>query len=113
MEQRLQRFDGVFRWHLSRFTAFKDDCGQVTLWVGTSTDIHDQKIYEIELAAANEEITATNEELTSANEELEAANEEQVATNEELMQTEDARYKTFTFFDIEARQERNIDGKII
>ncbi|MBS1531239.1 MAG: PAS domain S-box protein [Bacteroidetes bacterium] len=85
LEHRLQRFDGEYRWHLSRFTAFKDDRGQPALWVGTSTDIHDQKIYEIELAAANEEITATNEELTSANEELEAANEEQVATNEQLI----------------------------
>lgn len=86
LEHRLQRYDGEYRWHLSRFTPFKDDRGQVTLWVGTSTDVHDRKIYEIELAAANEEITSTNEELTSANEELEAANEEQVATNEELMQ---------------------------
>ncbi|MGN6395667.1 MAG: PAS domain S-box protein [Mucilaginibacter sp.] len=89
IEHRLQRFDGSYRWHLSRFSAQKNELGEVTLWVGTSTDIHDQKSYEIELATANEEIVATNEELYAANEELESANEEQMATNEELMHAQE------------------------
>jgi two-component system CheB/CheR fusion protein len=82
MEHRLRRFDGSYRWHLSRFNAQKNDRNEVTLWIGTSTDIHDQKSYEIELTNLNEEITATNEE-------LEAANEEQLATNEELIQAQE------------------------
>lgn len=94
LEHRLKRQDGEYRWHLSRFTAHKREEGLVTLWVGTSTDVHDQKISEIELTAANEEIAATNEELISANEELEAANEEQAATNEELIQTQENLQKT-------------------
>ncbi|HVV53932.1 MAG TPA: PAS domain S-box protein [Mucilaginibacter sp.] len=100
MEHRLLRYDGAYRWHLSRFTAHKREEGQVTLWVGTSTDIHEQKTFEIEIAAANEEIAATNEELTSANEELEAANEEQAATNEELMQTQANLQKTINDLEI-------------
>jgi PAS domain S-box-containing protein len=47
------------------------------LWVGTSTDIHEQKVSGIEMAVLNEELAATNEEFISANEEL-------VATNDQL-----------------------------
>jgi PAS domain S-box-containing protein len=43
MESRFRRHDGVYRWHLSRFSAHKDSNGQIQLWVGTSTDIHEQK----------------------------------------------------------------------
>lgn len=86
MEHRLRHFNDSYRWHLSRFNALKNDRGQVTLWVGTSTDIHDQKIHEIAIAEVNEKIIAANEELFAANEELEAANEEQMATNEELLE---------------------------
>jgi PAS domain S-box-containing protein len=87
LEHRLMRYDGVYRWHLSRFTAHKNDDGQIVLWVGTSTDIHEQKISGIELAAVNEELAATNEEFIATNEELTAANEELAATNEELAAT--------------------------
>jgi PAS domain S-box-containing protein len=100
-EQRLLRYDGVYRWHLSRFTAHKNDEGQVILWVGTSTDIHEQKEAQIEieatndnLSSANEEMTAVNEELSSANEELAAVNEELASTNEELTETQASLGKT-------------------
>ncbi|MDB5025271.1 MAG: hypothetical protein JWP78_3026 [Mucilaginibacter sp.] len=43
MENRLRGFDGEYRWHLSRFKAHKDADGNIQLWVGTSTDIHEQK----------------------------------------------------------------------
>ncbi len=42
-EQRLRRYDGQYRWHLSRFSPHKDENGNIRLWVGTSTDIHEQK----------------------------------------------------------------------
>ncbi|HVS94247.1 MAG TPA: PAS domain S-box protein [Mucilaginibacter sp.] len=100
LEHRLKRFDGDYRWHLSRFSAYKDNNDQATLWVGTSTDIHDQKVYEMGLSAANQTIAATNEELTAANEELEAANEEQVATNEELIQAHDNLQNTIKDLEI-------------
>lgn len=38
MEQRLLRFDGVFRRHLTRARPLKND-GDITAWLGTSTDI--------------------------------------------------------------------------
>jgi PAS domain S-box-containing protein len=76
MEHRFKRYDGTYRWHLSRFIPFKNEQGEVDLWVGTSTDIHEQKTIEMELAATNEELQSANEELGSSNEELATTNEE-------------------------------------
>ncbi|MEQ1491220.1 MAG: PAS domain S-box protein, partial [Terricaulis sp.] len=42
-EFRLRRADGIYRWHLTRAVAIKDEQGRVTRWIGTNTDIHDQK----------------------------------------------------------------------
>jgi PAS domain S-box-containing protein len=42
-ESRFRRHDGQYRWHLSRFKAHRDAAGNIQLWVGTSTDIHEQK----------------------------------------------------------------------
>jgi PAS domain S-box-containing protein len=43
IESRFRRHDGEYRWHLSRFSAHRDSAGNIQLWVGTSTDIHEQK----------------------------------------------------------------------
>lgn len=43
VEYRLRRRDGVYRWFLVRGVPLKNEQGQVTGWVGTSTDINDQK----------------------------------------------------------------------
>lgn len=42
-EHRMRRHDGEYRWHLSRFSAHRNDKGEILLWVGTSTDIQEQK----------------------------------------------------------------------
>ncbi|WP_411274574.1 ATP-binding protein [Daejeonella sp.] len=42
-EHRLRRNDGEYRWHLSRFSAHRNEKGEILLWVGTSTDIEEQK----------------------------------------------------------------------
>jgi len=87
VEHRLQNYKGDYRWHLSRFTTYKNEAGQPTLGVGASTDIHEQKTAGLELAAANEELKAANEELAAMNEEASAANEELLAMNEEVAAT--------------------------
>jgi PAS domain S-box-containing protein len=46
VEYRLRRHDGVYRWHLARSEALRDDRGQVTGWVGTATDIEDRRLAE-------------------------------------------------------------------
>jgi len=35
--------DGVYRWHLNRAMPLKNDHGEIILWVGTATDIEEQK----------------------------------------------------------------------
>ncbi|CAN5159624.1 chemotaxis protein CheB [soil metagenome] len=48
-ENRILRYDGNYRWHLSRSHAHRDETGKVISWVGTHTDINDYKILEEEL----------------------------------------------------------------
>jgi PAS domain S-box-containing protein len=40
---RLRRADGAWRWHLSRALPIRGEDGQVTRWVGTNTDIEDER----------------------------------------------------------------------
>ncbi len=47
---------GNYRWHLSRAIPMKNKKGRVTMWLGTSTDIHDQKLQNEELLRINEEL---------------------------------------------------------
>jgi PAS domain S-box-containing protein len=42
-EFRLRRHDGVYRWHIARAVPMRDANGKLTQWVGTNTDIDDQK----------------------------------------------------------------------
>lgn len=43
IEQRFMDTNGEYLWHLTRVHAHKDDEGKVIMWVGTSTNIHEQK----------------------------------------------------------------------
>jgi len=44
-EHRFRRHDGEYRWQLSRAVPQKAANGAITMWVGTSTDIHEQKTF--------------------------------------------------------------------
>ena len=43
---RLRRSDGSWRWHLARALPIRDQSGSITRWIGTNTDIDDQKVAE-------------------------------------------------------------------
>jgi two-component system phosphate regulon sensor histidine kinase PhoR len=43
VENRYRRADGTFRWHLNRALPFKNDAGKILFWMGTATDIEEQK----------------------------------------------------------------------
>lgn len=45
-EHRFRRRDGDYRWHLSRARPMKDAAGKVLMWLGSNTDIHEQKVRE-------------------------------------------------------------------
>jgi PAS domain S-box-containing protein len=46
MEIRARRHDGAYRWFLARATPVRGADGAVARWVGTNTDIHEQKLAE-------------------------------------------------------------------
>jgi two-component system, chemotaxis family, CheB/CheR fusion protein len=45
-EQRFLRHDGTYRWHLTKGVAQKDTDGKIIAWIGTHTDIDEQKVKE-------------------------------------------------------------------
>lgn len=50
-EFRLRRaFDGEYRWFLTRTVPIRDAANQLVKWYGTSTDIHDHKVIEEQIA---------------------------------------------------------------
>jgi len=44
VEARFRRADGEYRWFLVRATALLDETGKALAWMGTCTDIHDQRL---------------------------------------------------------------------
>jgi len=51
-EFRLRRADGAYRWHIARAIAIRND-GKIIRWIGTNTDIEDQKATAEQLARLN------------------------------------------------------------
>jgi PAS domain S-box-containing protein len=54
--RRIRRADGIFRWHLSRAHAMRDAEGKISMWIESSTEIHEQKEKEQQLQRANEDL---------------------------------------------------------
>ncbi len=52
-EFRLRSAGGEYRWHIARAVALRADDGSITRWIGTNTDIHQQKIATEALADLN------------------------------------------------------------
>ncbi|MBP1204734.1 PAS domain S-box-containing protein [Duganella sp. 1411] len=62
-EYRIRRADGIYRWHLVRALPIVDDHGVVQRWVGTSTDIEDQKSTAYKLQQQVAERTAERDRM--------------------------------------------------
>lgn len=71
-EFRLRRADDSFRWHIARAVPIRAIDGLVEKWVGTNTDIEDQKSTEQELGRLNDTLELRVTERTAA---LELAND--------------------------------------
>ncbi len=56
LEHRYRRIDGQYRWHLTRAQPMRDANGNITMWIGSDTEIHEQKEKEAELRRANEDL---------------------------------------------------------
>jgi two-component system CheB/CheR fusion protein len=83
MEIRLLNKKGVYKWHLSRSSAVKNQKGKTIMWIGAATEIQEQveqretlenavKKRTNELSEANESLANKNEELQKMNKELES-----------------------------------------
>lgn len=48
-ESRFRRADGEYRWHISRGVPMRNEAGQIVMWVGANTDIHEIKLVEMAL----------------------------------------------------------------
>ncbi len=55
MEYRIRRADGLFRWHAFRTQPIRGADGKIEAWIGTATDVEDQKLLETELRRAEHE----------------------------------------------------------
>jgi two-component system sensor kinase FixL len=44
VEFRIRRFDGEYRWFRTRATPMHGADGRITRWIGTNTDVHDQRM---------------------------------------------------------------------
>jgi len=54
VETRYLSAAGEYRWHLSRVVPVKDTDGKVLNWYGSSLDIHDRRLMELELGKARD-----------------------------------------------------------
>ena len=62
-EFRIRRADGEYRWHLVRAVPIRDDHDRVIRWLGTNTDIHEQKVSQAESAADRNRLWAMSRDL--------------------------------------------------
>jgi PAS domain S-box-containing protein len=76
-EVRLKRYDDVWRWHIVRAVPIRDREGRIIRWVGTNTDIQDQKDVSAALtdinAALESRVNERTRQLQDAEEKLRQA----------------------------------------
>jgi PAS domain S-box-containing protein len=63
VEYRLRRRDGAYRWHLGRALPVFGDDGRILRWIGTATDIHEQKLAQAESSSDRDRIWALSQEI--------------------------------------------------
>ncbi len=80
MEHRFINAAGDYRWHLSRALAYKDESANINMWVGTNTEIQEQKeqkeVLEKAVVSRTHELRLANETLGRKNDELKKMNKE-------------------------------------
>ena len=72
-EHRFKKADGQYRWQLSRAIPQRNAVGKIQMWVGTSTDIQEQKEFVSEL---EKQVRERTDELNQKNLQLEKMNGE-------------------------------------
>ncbi len=57
IEYRLRNADGEYRWTLGRALPIRDSNGKIIRWFGTCTDIHDQKMLQVQREVIAQELS--------------------------------------------------------
>jgi PAS domain S-box-containing protein len=71
IEARLKRAsDNSYSWHIMRASPIRNADDEIILWVGTFTDIQDQKEHTAKIAKAKKDLSKLNTELNTTNEQL-------------------------------------------
>ncbi len=100
IEYRIRRADGVYRWFLVRANPLRDGQGRIIKWVGTCTDIEDQKhnqqILEQQIKERTEELAETNTRMQDEMLERDHARKELDQQNEKMLQDLTARSQRAT-----------------
>jgi len=73
IEHRFLRHDGIYRWHLSRSVAQKDQNRKIKMWIGTNTDINEQKDLAVSIECATVLAKEAKEKAESATKVAESA----------------------------------------
>ncbi|MBC7712389.1 MAG: response regulator [Rhizobacter sp.] len=66
-EYRIKGKDGQYRWFLARALPTRDSIGNITKWIGTNTDINDQKVISQKLEFILDEVKSSKLLAESAN----------------------------------------------
>jgi multidrug efflux pump subunit AcrA (membrane-fusion protein) len=100
MEYRTRGFDGLYRWFVVRANALRDDQRKIIKWIGTCTDIEDQKhhqqLLEQQIKERTEELADTNLRLQEEMAERDSARQELDQQNEKMLQDLTARSQRAT-----------------
>ncbi|MCP2045255.1 PAS domain-containing protein [Pontibacter sp. HSC-36F09] len=57
VEIRIRDKEGDYRWYLSRYLPMRNEDGEIRMWLGSCSDIHDMKNLVQELLASNEQMS--------------------------------------------------------
>lgn len=111
---RNKRHDGQYRWVLSRATAQRDEQGRIVRWIGSGTDITEQKIAEEELLKyrdhLEELVRARTAELVIAKEKAEVASKGLQEANELLEKRVEERTAELRKTEKELRQAQKMEA---
>lgn len=115
-ELRFRRHDDIYRWHLIRALPLHDSRGEIVSWVGTCTDIDDQKGITEMLRRSRDELEATvverMREISEANHVLHAEiNERKQA--EIALRDSDERFRAFMNNSAVAAFMKSAQGRFI
>jgi PAS domain S-box-containing protein len=93
-EFRVRRADQSYRWHLARALPIKDDAGHITRWIGTNTDIEEQKQAEAQQQLLTRELEHRMKNMMAMVAAIATQTFRTAATKEEARTIFDARLQT-------------------